>query len=50
MNPRLLCRWQAYDRADELINAAGAATGIGWQIQAAGGSAGNWLVNATVQQ
>lgn len=50
MNPRLLARWQAYDRADELINAAGAATGIGWQIQAAGGAAGNWLVNATVQQ
>lgn len=50
MNPRLTYKWQAYDRADEIIVAAGAATGVGWQIQAAGGSAGNFGVNAHAQQ
>lgn len=49
-NPRLTWKWQAYDRADEIIIAAGAATGLGWQMQAAGGAAGNFGVNCHVQQ
>lgn len=50
MNPRATVRWQAYSADDELILPATASNGIGFQIQAAGGSAGNWLVNATVRQ
>lgn len=49
-NPRLTWKWQAYDRADEIIITAGAATGVGWQQQAVGGSAGNFAVNCHVQQ
>ena len=50
MNPRLTWKWQAYDRADEIIVAAGAATGVGVQCQAAGGGAGNFGTSCHVQQ
>jgi hypothetical protein len=50
INPRATYQWAAYSPDDELILAAGAATGIGFQIIGAGGSAGNLLVNAHVRQ
>ena len=50
MNPRATVRWQAYAPDDELILPATAAAGIGFQIIGAGGSAGNFNVNATVRQ
>lgn len=49
-NPRSTWQWAAYDQRSELILPMTAANGIGFQMQSAGGSAGNFLVNATILQ
>lgn len=49
-NPRATYQWAAYSPDGEIICTAGAATGVGFQIVGAGGSAGNCLVNADVRQ
>jgi hypothetical protein len=50
MNPRATPQWNAYSPDAELILPATAANGIGFQIQTAGGAAGNFKVNAYVRQ
>lgn len=49
INPRATWQWAAYDQRSELILPATAANGAGFQIQAAGGAAGNFRATATVQ-
>lgn len=49
-NPRATYQWAAYSPDEEMVMPATAANGIGWQIQAAGGGAGNCLVNCSVRQ
>jgi hypothetical protein len=49
-NPRATYTWQAYSPDAELICPATAANGIGWQMTALGGAAGNFLVNCDVRQ
>lgn len=50
INPRMTHQWQAYRADEEIILPATAANGAGFQIIAAGGAAGNLLVNASVMQ
>lgn len=50
MNPRATLQWNAYSPDAELILPATAANGIGFQIQAGGGAAGNFRVDAYVRQ
>lgn len=50
INPRMTHQWQAYSPDEELILPATASNGIGFQIVAAGGSSGSFLVNASVRQ
>lgn len=47
-NPRATWQWAAYDQRSEILMPATAANGVGCQIQAAGGAAGNFGINATV--
>jgi hypothetical protein len=49
INPRMTHQWVAYSPDEELILPATASNGIGWQIQGAGGAAGNLLVNASLR-
>jgi hypothetical protein len=49
-NPRLTHQWAAYDPSAELIMPATATNGIGFQVIAIGGGAGNFNVNAQVLQ
>lgn len=49
-NARATWTWTAYSIDDEMVGPAVASNGIGFQIQAAGGAAGNCLVNSSVQQ
>jgi hypothetical protein len=50
INPRATYQWAAYSPDEEVIVAAGAATGVGFQITGAGGGAGNLNINAAVRQ
>jgi hypothetical protein len=47
-NPRASWQWAAYDQRSEIIMPAVASNGVGFQIQTAGGAAGNFGVNATL--
>lgn len=49
-NPRATYQWAAYAPDEEMILPATASNGLGWQITAAGGAAGNLNVNASVRQ
>jgi hypothetical protein len=50
MNPRATPQWNAYSPDAEIILPATAANGVGFQIQAQGGAAGNFIVNCDVRQ
>ena len=50
INPRMTHQWVAYSPDEEIILPATAANGVGFQIIAAGGAAGNLLVNTSVRQ
>lgn len=49
-NPRMTYVWQPYEQYEEIILPATASNGVGFQIQAIGGAAGSWNVNASVLQ
>jgi hypothetical protein len=49
-NPRATYQWAAYRSDEEIILPATASNGVGFQMTAAGGAAGNFLVNASVMQ
>lgn len=49
-NPRATYTWQAYAPDAEIILPATASNGVGFQMTALGGAAGNFLVNADVRQ
>lgn len=51
INPRVTWKWDSYgDAAADLLLPATASNGVGFQIIAAGGAAGNLRVNAVVLQ
>lgn len=49
-NPRATVQWAAYDPRSEYVFIATASNGIGFQMQTAGGSAGNFKVTALCTQ
>lgn len=49
-NARQLVNWQEYDRDAHIILPATASNGVGFQMQQAGGAAGNLQVSAWVLQ
>lgn len=49
-NPRATFQWAAYDQDSEIVTLVAAGAGLGAQIVAAGGSAGNLLANMTFRE
>lgn len=49
-NPRATFQWAAYDQDSEIVTLIAAANGLGAQIVASGGSAGNLLANFTFRE
>jgi hypothetical protein len=50
MNPRITKEWSAYNPRAEIEFIATASNGVGFQVQAAGGAAGNCKVFALCEQ